>query len=169
MKMAKWILPLLLLVGCGETSDVIDTNCRGYGCAFDAIDTETGIRVRYDVPSYYTLANVSFLYKAVSQCMGAAVINGPLIIFVSHIGYNESGIPYGGYYFSDGLVLVAEQNDYILNHEFIHHALAMTGASDELNFGHQSPEFAGECSFIAITAEQPAPPVGQKPVADTKL
>ena len=162
MKMAKWILPLLLLVGCGETSDVIDTNCHGYGCAFDAIDAETGIRVRYDVPSNYTLADVSFLYKAVSQCMGTPTDNGPLVIFVNQIGYNEAGAPYGGYYFSDGLMLVANQHDYTIDHEFIHHTLAISGASDESNWEHQSPEFTGECSILAVDSPAPIKPGQQQ-------
>lgn len=114
--------------------------------------------MKYDTASAYTLDDVSYLYKSVSQCMGTATNNGPLAIFVSSIGYDESGAPYGGYYFDDGLMLVATQNNYVIVHEFIHHALSTTGASNEENWGHRSPSFRGACSQIEINMANPIKP-----------
>ena len=139
MKMAKWILPLLLLVGCGDD----DPPCGGYGCHTSYLDEETGVSARYDRESSVSQSDLVAIYKATMSCTGIYA-EGPAIVFV-----NEASDAHARYFRSDRFIVIyntAKSNPWggepgVIRHEMIHHLLGFTGATDADNGGHGSPFF----------------------------
>lgn len=144
MKMAKWILPLLLLVGCGD--GYIDNN-HGYGYHYDEADIETGLRVRYSgAINELSLADIATIYKDVSSCAGMTGA-GPLVVFTTDpLYFNSARV--GGLYFYSGTVVVdvvSSESEYVttvrLRHELLHHLLDMNGEPRADNAAHMSQLF----------------------------
>lgn len=147
MKMAKWILPLLLLVGCGE--GYIDNN-YGYGYHYDEADIETGLRVRYHPTARFqlSLAELTLLYKDIQSCAGLSA-PAPLVIFtdtsITAPGPNGDITRQAFYFYSGTVIYNADLFLYMsmahMRHESLHHLLAMNGESDEDNYNHRSSLF----------------------------
>lgn len=152
--MAKWILPFILLVGCGDQSDP-DSSNYGYGYHYD-VTTSDGLRVRYSQNNIeLSLEQIAESYRSVAACMGVAANNPPLVIFVPEPMYfqNDAGetiTVYGQYYYT-GTVVVTDKYVYgvtiiFLRHEFVHHFLDINSLSRYDNANHKSSLFS-KCEF----------------------
>lgn len=146
MKMAKWILPFFLLVGCGTeptsqpNPELVDNYGLGYG--YDERDPETGLRIRYDASSNvkYDLKDIAIQFKGVMECTGLSA-GGPLIVFTENL---PAGVG-GKHYSTTGTIAVRQT--YVLNHELIHYLLEQTGFPREDNNNHRSELFGGACEY----------------------
>lgn len=147
--MGKWMLPFLLLVGCGDQSDPAASN-YGYGYHYDAATTD-GLRVRYSQGNIeLSVEQVADAYRSVAACMGVAANNPPLVIFVpepmsTQNDVGETVTAYGKYYYT-GTVVVTDKYVYgitiqFMRHEFVHHLLELNGEPRNDNSRHLSPHF----------------------------
>lgn len=138
--MAKWILPLLLLVGCGGGGDPaqIDPDIisnYGYGYGYNYIDHNTGLRVSFLQPepaAHYTLPEIINAYISVQTCANLYA-PGPLVIVADRLQDGRSG---GNHYWKTGTIVIADK--FSLRHEMIHYLLQQTGFPRDRNNQHDS-------------------------------
>lgn len=139
--MAKWILPFLLLAGCGDPSQPQN---HGYGWDADG-QTANGISVKYvSGISTPTIAEVEQTYNKVSACVDKfhfGVLNpipptsGTFVVFDPNLS-NE-----GVFHTNTLTIVVRPDNPKYLKHELVHYKLWVGGEQGPLNTEHKSMTF----------------------------
>ena len=151
----KWIIPILLLVSCGQDQT---NNNHGYGFNYDDRGA-TGTRVRYSDESSIRLEDIERVYLATAECIGVDLPPGPLVIWVEEF---RIGGPNGKFTFlpaeiflDTGTIPVTNvvKNDRrfaenVLRHEFVHWILFTSGllTDHQSHVDHDSTYFDA-CSY----------------------
>lgn len=147
------IICLILLVGCGNNTDVN----HGYGYFYDSIGV-SGLRLRHpDGDPMPSISDVELLYIQTAQCMGLDpfAYSAPLVVITDNMPSNsDNAQPYGAIYLDSALILIRTgmhnnpQAWATYKHEFVHHFLHQSGFTREENSRHNSPFFENCAKWI---------------------
>lgn len=148
MKSAKWILPLLLLVGCGAPTDnhSVDTYNYGYGVTH-AVSDSNGVRIRWQTTAKPSDNTVFVAWRELVACTGLPQPNGPLVIVVDATDRNlndPSGV--GATFLDTDTILVAGwAPTESIKHSMLHILLKHSGFGDAENMSHTYHSNYGHC------------------------
>lgn len=152
-------LIVVLLAGCGVSTDDHNSTCRDHYSTFSVAVGESGLVLEPSSAMFVTFQQIEQFYIETEACLGI-VAPGPMVTFFS---FKLHDIPaYSGMWglTQEGLSQVSINTDspgdrrdckfdeWTLRHEFVHHLLNFSGFSPEDNGAHLTPLF-GLCGVAA--------------------
>lgn len=148
MELAKWILPLLLLVGCGTPTDnpSVDTYNHGYGVAYST-SNQDGVRIKWYTTAKPSDNTIFVAWRELINCTGLPQAGGPLVIVVHETDSNlhdPRGV--GATFLDTGTILVAGwATTESIKHSMLHILLKHSGFGDAENMAHAYHGNYGHC------------------------